>query len=336
MFQRLEQYGTQTTRSIVLLLLGMSFIPLNDALIKIMSERLPLAEIVAVRAIISLLIVILFMRGWRSIVALDMKSIILFTLRGMCLVVAMYLYFLGLASLPISIVVSIFFLSPIMITLLSAIILKEKIGTHRISAIIISVIGVLVIMRPGTASYQIEMFFALGAAISYALFQVMTRSLKSVGDLPALITIQHFCYLISSFPLLFFNIFGNWQVSDNQSIDFLLRSTRALSFTECLYLTICALTVLFLSISSSYAYRNSEASLVAPFEYVAIPVSVIWGIYIWGEWPELLSWLGMLLIFLGGVYAVYREHIQKQHISSHIPMPVSTGMALHTDNNNAP
>ena len=52
MFQRLEQYGTQTTRSIVLLVLGMSFIPLNDALIKIMSERLPLAEFVAVRAII--------------------------------------------------------------------------------------------------------------------------------------------------------------------------------------------------------------------------------------------------------------------------------------------
>ena len=58
--------------------------------------------------------------------------------------------------------------------------------------------------------------------------------------------------------------------------------------------------------ASSYAYRNAEASLVAPFEYVAIPVSVLWGIFIWNEWPDALS-LGMFLILLGGIYAVYRE-----------------------------
>jgi drug/metabolite transporter (DMT)-like permease len=78
----------------------MSFIPLNDALIKVMSQRLPLAEIVAMRAVISLAILVVFTNGLRSILALDSRTILLFVLRGMCLVAAMYLYFLALSSLP--------------------------------------------------------------------------------------------------------------------------------------------------------------------------------------------------------------------------------------------
>ena len=80
-------------KAILLLVLGMSFIPVNDVLIKIMSERLPLAEIVAMRAIVSLGIIIAFTKGVRSVSMLDRKTIMLFVIRGMCLVAAMYLYF---------------------------------------------------------------------------------------------------------------------------------------------------------------------------------------------------------------------------------------------------
>ncbi|NCV12460.1 MAG: DMT family transporter, partial [Rhodobacteraceae bacterium] len=83
-----------------------------------------------------------------------------------------------------------------------------------------------------------------------------------------------------------------------------------------------------LSFASSYAYRNAEASLVAPFEYVAIPVSVLWGIFIWNEWPDALSWMGMFLILSGGIYAVYRERKLNIQVASNIPMPASTGMNM--------
>jgi drug/metabolite transporter (DMT)-like permease len=113
-------------KAILLLVLGISFIPLNDALIKVMSERLPTAEIVAMHAIMSLGILIIFTKGVRLVSMLDRKTIMLFVIRGMCLVAAMYLYFLGLSALPISTVVSIFFLSPLLITALSAVFLNEK------------------------------------------------------------------------------------------------------------------------------------------------------------------------------------------------------------------
>ena len=109
--QQASNQQEHALKAILLLVLGMSFIPLNDALIKIMSQRLPLAEIVTIRAVISLAILIVFTNGSRAILALNSRTILLFILRGMCLVAAMYFYFLALSSLSISTVVSIFFQS---------------------------------------------------------------------------------------------------------------------------------------------------------------------------------------------------------------------------------
>tara|TARA_Y100001968_G_scaffold325900_1_gene367952 strand:- start:1076 stop:1387 length:312 start_codon:yes stop_codon:yes gene_type:complete len=95
---------------------------------------------------------------------------------------------------------------------------------------------------------------------------------------------------------------------------------------EVIYIAICAGTVLFLSLASSFAYRNVEASLIAPFEYVAIPVSVIWGILIWGDYPSYTAWIGMGLIISSGIYVVYRERINQVETTSRVPMPGSAGM----------
>ena len=138
--------GGHALKAILLLVLGMSFIPLNDALIKVMSERLTSGN--SGNACSNVLgILIIFTKGVRSVSMLNRKTIILFVIRGMCLVAAMYLYFLALSTLPISTVVSIFFLSPLLITALSAVFLNEKIGAHRLTAALLALIGVALIMR---------------------------------------------------------------------------------------------------------------------------------------------------------------------------------------------
>ena len=243
-----------------------------------------------------------------------------------CLVIAMYLYFISLGSLPLSEVVSIFFVSPLLITLLSSIILKEKIGIHRISSVLIALVGVILIMRPGTENFKPEMLLALGAALSYAIFQIFTRSLKSEGNLYALVTIQNFCYLISAIPLLFINWFNPLEPTGNLLVDFLLRGPIYPTFQDMVFIVICAFSVLMLSITSSHAYRTVEASSLAPFEYVAIPFSIFWGIAIFGDWPSNLSWIGMSLILFGGIYAIYRERVREIEIISKVPMPASAAM----------
>jgi drug/metabolite transporter (DMT)-like permease len=61
----------------------------------------------------------------------------------------------------------------------------------------------------------------------------------------------------------------------------------------------------------SYAYRNSEAALVAPFEYVAMPLAIFWGILIFGEWPDWVSLAGIALILGSGLYMIWRENAAK-------------------------
>jgi drug/metabolite transporter (DMT)-like permease len=93
-----------------------------------------------------------------------------------------------------------------------------------------------------------------------------------------------------------------------------------------IFIIICAISVLMLSITSSHAYRTVEASLLAPFEYVAIPFSIFWGIAIFGDWPSNLSWIGMSFILFGGIYAIYRERVREVEIISKVPMPASAAM----------
>ena len=92
---------------------------------------------------------------------------------------------------------------------------------------------------------------------------------------------------------------------------------------DMLFLGFCTLAVLLLSVASSNAYRSVEASIIAPFEYTAIPFAVIWGILIWNEWPDALSWAGMGLILAGGLYTVYRERQREVEVMSGVPMPAS-------------
>jgi hypothetical protein len=115
----------------------------------------------------------------------------------------------------------------------------------------------------------------MASAVCYALFQIWTRRLKSVGNLQAMVTVQHYCYLLSALPFFILNWLMTWELSGNPSLDFLLRPAVAPTATDLIYLGICAFAVLFLSTASSNAYRSVEASLIAPFEYTASPVCVL-------------------------------------------------------------
>ena len=313
--------------ALALLAFGMGMIPLNDALIKLMSVYMPLAEIAFIRGILSMIVLATFTGGVRSMLALPPRVFWSFFGRGMCLVLAMILYFVPLGSLPLPTVITIFFVSPLLITLLSVPLLGERIGVHRILSVVMGLVGVLIIIRPGTEEFQIESVVVFGAALSYAAFQIWTRRLKSVGNLSAMVTVQQLCYITGFLPILLINYFLPRAPSKNATLDFLFRAPVMPGMQDWLFLAVCTLAVLFLSMASSNAYRSVEASLIAPFEYTAIPFAVVWGILIWGDWPDAMSYLGMTLILAGGLYTIWRERARDVEVMTAAPMPASTSAA---------
>jgi drug/metabolite transporter (DMT)-like permease len=124
-----------------------------------------------------------------------------------------------------------------------------------------------------------------------------------------------------------------WPVSPtgNATLDFLLRGPVLMSVTDWLFILICCVSVLFLSVASSNAYRSIEASVIAPFEYTAIPFGAFWGVVIWGEWPATTAWIGMLLILFGGIYTLFRENIRNVNVATLVPMPAAAAAQQNFD-----
>lgn len=299
--------GQSPVFALSLLTVAMGLIPLNDALFKLLSDHLSLGQLIAIRAIVTLALLGVFTRTIGAMLALSAAVFWQFFGRAACLIVAMTLFFISLGTLPLANVIAIFFVAPMIITLLSVPLLGETIGRHRVAAFSAGMIGVLLIVQPGSAAFQPESLLVFLAALSYAAFQIWTRRLKDTGDLGAMVAVQHLSFLLAGTVMLA----GNWwwpvPTTGNASVDFLFRAPAAFGLMELVYLVFCAMIVLFLSFASSHAYRTVEASAIAPFEYVAIPSSVVWGVLIWNDWPNALALAGMGLILAGGLYRLFRE-----------------------------
>ena len=96
-------------------------------------------------------------------------------------------------------------------------------------------------------------------------------------------------------------------------------------FLRCLlgagfFFAVAGVFVLNLAFCSTNVYSNVEATLVAPFEYIALPMAIFWGIMIWGDWPDLNAWIGISMIIGSGIFLIYRENIKKREIVSSVPM----------------
>ncbi len=181
------------------------------------------------------------------------------------------------------------------------------------------------IIHPTGNDFQSENLLVIGSAVSYALFQIWTRRLKADGSLSAMVTVQHLCYLFVG-ALMVINVVLPVQPTGNSSLDFLLRSPVMMSLNDWIFILICCFSVLFLSVASSNAYRSVEASIIAPFEYTAIPFGAFWGVVIWGEWPTMNGWMGMALICLGGIYTLFREKISNVDVVTSSPMPAAASL----------
>jgi drug/metabolite transporter (DMT)-like permease len=178
------------------------------------------------------------------------------------------------------------------VTLLSAIILKEKVGIRRWSAVIIGFTGVLFVVRPGFNEINLAIITALGCGISYAFYIISTRKLSN-QDNPFLTLI--FTGLIGSIVIsLIVPFFWAWL---NLTQLFLLVSLAAIG-TLAHFLLILSL-------------KFSEASKLAPLAYSEIIMNVIIGYYFFGDFPDQWIWLGLIIIISSGVYISLRENVRK-------------------------
>lgn len=293
---------------------------INDVAIKFLSDRYALHQVVFIRAFVGLLVftaVVMPFAGGPAL--LRTRRPVVHLIRGLCVVCANMCLFLGLAALPIADATAIFFVSPLVITVFSVIFLKEVVGPRRWLSIAVGFAGVLVIVKPGTAAFQLAALLPVVAAVLYATLHMLTRKIGGTETAATMAFYIQFTFLVASagFGLALGD--GRFAGSGHPSLEFLFRAWVMPNPLDYAILAMLGVTGMLGGLFISQAYRLSEAAFAAPFEYVAMPMAIMWGGAVFGTWPDTSAWLGIALIIGSGLYLLWRESVTQGSVATPAP-----------------
>ncbi|WP_374305647.1 DMT family transporter [Ferrovibrio sp.] len=278
---------------IFLMLAAMGVLPFLDVCAKTLGRQgVPVVEIVWARLFFGMMLTLPLAYRLVGVRGLAPNPPVLHGLRGLFLCSATFFFFWALKTLPIADTLAIFFVQPLIITLLSPVMLGEKVGIRRWVAVVIGFVGTLIIIRPGFQAFDPGMLMALAAGTSLAIYMLLTR--KMSGRTHAMVTTFHTNIVgavIMSVALPFV-----WQMPTlNQWLLFVLMAAIA-TFGH------------FLIVK---AYDHAEASLLAPLAYAEMIMAVAAGWYFFGDFPDRWTFVGVGILIACAIYISYRERVRK-------------------------
>lgn len=298
---------SDNVRGVSFLTLALLTISLQTVAVKWISDDYPVLQIVLLRSLAALPFTLLLYRyeGGRGL-PMTHQHRLAFT-RGLFLFFSYTTFMMGLAALPLAEVGAIRNSGPLMITFLSVILLGERVGWRRWLALLVGFAGVLLIIRPGSTTFNLGSIFVLISVVLYALTAIVTRKLHATDSSATMAYYSTLVYLVAAAALAPLAVLIGETPDAHPSIAFLLRPwalPTPLDFAIMAGLgALWAAWMYFLA----RAYSLAQASVAAPFEYLALPIDAMWGFLIWGEVPTWLTWVGAALTIVSGLYVLYRE-----------------------------
>ena len=309
-----------TPKAIILIIMGMTVIAVQDTLIKLISSETNIFLILFVRALLGMILLSIFLTIKKQAIIFKTHYPILTILRGIMFFTAFSLYFFSLSKLSLATAVTLFFVSPFFISILSMIFLKDNIGFKRFLALIVGFIGVYLVMDPSFDSFNIYTTFPIICAFFYSLTMIIQKITSEKDNLYSQVFHIYSFAILSSLVVVL--ITGNVDFNDriNDNFQFLLRPWSINNINIFFSLILIGLfgAIGFLCIFQ--AYRIGSPPSVAPFEYILIILSLILSWIIWGETLNIKGYIGLLLIVSGGIYTFIRE--QKKQIQITIDKPL--------------
>jgi drug/metabolite transporter (DMT)-like permease len=206
------------------------------------------------------------------------------------------MFFTGLRSVPLATATTIMFLTPLIVTLLSIPLLGEKVGPRRLAGVLVGFAGAMVIVRPGFGEVSLGMLLLLGASITNAFYQIVTRQVRHY-DGPN--TTLFYTALAGT---VVFSAVAPWDWRPPQGIDWLLFVGMG---------AIGALSQLCLI----RAFRLAPAAVVSPFSYTGLIWATLFGFIVFLDLPGWWTMLGAALIVGSGLYVFHRERTLAMSVS---------------------
>ena len=259
-----------------------------DASAKYASNELPLWMVMWGRYLFHFIfITIFFLRGAPRDIIFT-KNLKLQILRSVLIFCAGVSFWSGLMYLPLADCTVIAFISPLLVTILSVFLLGEKVGFHRWGCVMIGLLGVILVIRPGMGIVHWAVVLPLISALFYSALLIITRVLGQRED--ALTTLFYTSIgglILSSILILFF-----W------------KTPSPIQWLFLIWLGLLGAVGHFLMIK---AFEKAPASLLAPFNYTSLIWATFLGFFLFGDLPDAWTIFGAIIIISSGLYLVQRE-----------------------------
>ena len=275
-------------KAIIFSLLGWMVLPIMDGFAKYLSADLPVLQITWARYFftVAFTLPVMFFFYKKQLVWSDKPKLQI--VRGLILLCANVCFFYSISVISLAKALTLAFIAPLIVTAFSPILLGEKVGLRRWTAVTIGFIGSLVVIRPGIVEINLASLAALGTGIMYGFYLIITRKL-STSDNPLL-------------TLLITGLVGGLIASVIVPFIWVKPSLNQWSMMAAIGIFAC-IGHLFLILSLKYA----DASKLAPLGYTEIIPNVIIGYYFFGNFPDNWTFLGLFIIIFSGIYISRRE-----------------------------
>jgi drug/metabolite transporter (DMT)-like permease len=279
-------------RGIALILASTIFLGCSDVTAKYLSATLPSIEIAWIRFLLFSLIMVPAMLPGSRLFALRTDRPGLQVMRGIALLSSSLFFISGLRFLPIAEASATGFIAPLFVTALSIAFLGEKVGVRRWLATIAGLIGVLIILRPGSSAFHPAAFFPIVSALAWAGTLIMTRMLSGRERAITTMTwsaITGVCVISALVPFVW--VTPSWH-------DILFGILIGVASTAGQWIVVLA-------------FRYADASVLAPFSYTQLVWVSVLGYFVFGEIPDIWTIAGAGVIVCSGLYTAHRERLRR-------------------------
>ena len=287
-----SQATTRSATAGILLMLGGIFLfSVNDALGKWLVATYTVWQVLLIRSAAALLVLAPFI--WREGIApfrqapkpaLQIVRVIFSTLE-----VAGFYW--AVAYLSLADVMTFYLAAPIYVTAVSALFLREQVGWRRWSAVLIGFIGVIIALRPTSASWSAPALIALAGSFSFSFLMIVTRHLRGTSD-TVLVTGQTVAALIFGAAFAPFH----WV---------------ALTWRDAALLALLGVVAMIAHVCVNRSLKLAPASFVVPYQYTLIVWAIVFGFFVFGDVPEIAMLFGAAVIVGAGIYIFIREQARR-------------------------
>ena len=281
-----------------MLMLGFCILaPVGDAIAKILGQTVPVGQLVLVRFGIQALILIPLVYATGRVWRMSRKVTVLTFVRTILHIAGIGTMVTALKFLPLADAIAIAFVMPFIMLLLGRFALQEEVGGRRIAACSVGFVGTLLVVQPSFSEVGWPALLPVGVAVNFALFMLVTRQIAKQTDPISLQAVSGVMAVIIMLPVFWLaqgSSYGQLQLVSVSNFDWsLLVSIGLLGTIAHLLMT--------------WSLRYAPSATLAPMQYLEIPFATVLGFIVFGDLPDPVAAVGIVITVFAGLYVVLRE-----------------------------